>query len=103
MGKNVDRIRKKNGKIRLHAVTLESDIRYRGPLSYREFKIFGWACIILSQVIVMMTLGGKVNADLAVRQAGWKQVLLWSPQTDKRRQRDAPACMECQGTAPASG
>ena len=77
MGKVVDKIRKRNGKIKLHAVTLEQDIRYRGPLSYREFKIFGWACIILSQVIVMMTLGGKVNADLAMRQAGWKQVLMW--------------------------
>ena len=30
-----DPIRKKNGKIRLHALTLEEDLKYRGPLSYR--------------------------------------------------------------------
>ena len=77
MGKAVDKIRKKNGKIRLHAVTLESDIRYRGPLSYREFKIIGWFCIILTQVIVMMKLGGKVNASIEERLAGWRNVLAW--------------------------
>ena len=27
-----DPIRKKNGKIRLHALTLEEDLKYRGPL-----------------------------------------------------------------------
>ena len=27
----------------------EHDIRYRGPLSYRSFKILGWICIALSQ------------------------------------------------------
>ena len=30
-----DPIRKKNGKIRLHALTLEEDLKFRGPLSYR--------------------------------------------------------------------
>ena len=57
-------------KIRLHSVTLESDIKYRGPLSAREFKIFGWLCIVLGQAIVMMKLGGKVNAELGQRFAG---------------------------------
>ena len=57
-------------KIRLHSVTLERDIKYRGPLSAREFKIFGWLCIVLGQAIVMMKLGGKVNAELGQRFAG---------------------------------
>jgi uncharacterized membrane protein len=57
-------------KIRLHSVTLESDIKYRGPLSSREFKIFGWLCIVLGQALVMMKLGGRVNAGLAQKFAG---------------------------------
>ena len=76
--KNVDRIRKKNGKIRLHAVTLESDISYRGPLSSREFKILGWLCIVLAQVVVMMKLGGKINPVLGEKfsgMSGWIQTL----------------------------
>ena len=27
-------------------MTAEQDLRYRGPLSYRAFKILGWACIV---------------------------------------------------------
>ena len=57
-------------RIRLHAVTLEKDIRYRGPLSSREFKIFGWLCIVLGQVIVMMKVGGRVSPVLGAKFAG---------------------------------
>ena len=74
-----DPIRKKNGRIRLNALTLEEDIKYRGPLSYREFKILGWACIIIAQIIVMMRLGVKFNTGNAVgnRLTGWISVLEW--------------------------
>lgn len=37
------------------------DIRYRGPLSYRTFRILGWICIVLGQVLVWMNL--KVRLD----------------------------------------
>ena len=62
-------------RIRLHAVTLEKDIRYRGPLSSREFKIFGWLCIVLGQALVMVRLGGRVNAELGQRFAASYNVL----------------------------
>lgn len=62
--------KKKPRKLTIHSVTLEKDIRYRGPLSSREFKIFGWLCIVLSQVIVMMRLGGRLNPVLGERFAG---------------------------------
>ena len=62
-------------RIRLHAVTLEKDIRYRGPLSSREFKIFGWLCIVLGQALVMVKLGGRVNAELGQRFAASYNVL----------------------------
>ena len=73
-----DPIRKKNGKIRLHALTLEEDLKYRGPLSYREFKIFGWLCIVIAQIIILMRLGIKVNPQgLEGRLNGWMDFLSW--------------------------
>lgn len=73
-----DPIRKKNGKIRLHALTLEEDLKYRGPLSYREFKIFGWLCIVVAQIIILMRLGIKVNPQgLEGRLSGWMDFLSW--------------------------
>lgn len=73
-----DPIRKKNGKIRLHALTLEEDLKYRGPLSYREFKIFGWLCIVIAQIIILMRLGIKVNPQgLEGRLSGWMNFLSW--------------------------
>ena len=41
---------------KLARMTSEQDIRYLGPLSYRAFKLLGWACIILSQVMVLPQL-----------------------------------------------
>ena len=60
---------------RLPKLTLEDDIRYRGPLSYQHFQIFGWTCIVLTFVIVMIKLAVKVNADMEPRLAGWADVL----------------------------
>ena len=39
---------KKKRRLRIHEVTHENDIRYRGPLSYQHFQILGWLCIVLS-------------------------------------------------------
>ena len=43
----------------------EHDIRYRGPLSYRTFKILGWICIALSQVVVLLTLEARLDPSMA--------------------------------------
>ena len=43
----------------------ENDIRYRGPLSYRSFKILGWICIALSQVVVLLTLEARMDPGMA--------------------------------------
>ena len=45
---------KRRKRIKLHEVSLEEDIKYRGPLSYRHFRIFGWLCIALSQVVMLI-------------------------------------------------
>ena len=43
----------------------ENDIRYRGPLSYRSFKILGWICIALSQVAMLLTLEARLDPSMA--------------------------------------
>lgn len=42
-------------------VTPENDIRYRGPLSYRYFKILGWLCIIIIQFGNVMMIKGRLE------------------------------------------
>ncbi len=41
------------------------DIRYRGPLSYRAFKILGWLCIVASQVVILMRLDVRMDPSMS--------------------------------------
>lgn len=65
----------KKKRVRLHETTHENDIRFRGPLTAQHFKILGWLCIAIAQVVLLLTLGGRMNAGLAERTAGWRTVL----------------------------
>lgn len=49
---------------KLARMTAEQDIRYRGPLSYRAFKILGWACIVVSQVVVLLKLESMLDPTM---------------------------------------
>ena len=55
----------KRKRIRLHEATAENDIKYRGPLSYQHFQIFGWLCIVLSVVLMLLKLAAKADEGLA--------------------------------------
>lgn len=55
--------RKKRRKI--DEYTLENDIKYRGPLSYRWLRVAAWAFLILSQIGVLLTLGIRFDDGLA--------------------------------------
>ena len=59
--------KKKHRKI--HEFDPSRDMKYRGPLSYRHFKILGWLCIALSQVGVLLSLGSRLSAEMAPRLA----------------------------------
>lgn len=61
--------RTRKPKKRFHELTIHDDIKYLGPLSYREFKILGWFCIVLAQAATLITLAGKVNSDFALKMA----------------------------------
>ena len=62
-------------RIKLHEATHENDIRYRGPLSYQHFMALGWLCLAVSQMIVVMKLGGRINPQVSTDTAGILPVL----------------------------
>ena len=65
----------KKRRLQIHEATHENDIRYRGPLSFQHFQILGWLCIVLSQVVILMKLGGRIDAQFATDTAGTMQLL----------------------------
>ena len=51
-------------RLRFHELSHENDIRYRGPLSYREFMILGWLGIICGRIVTVQNLMFRFNSDL---------------------------------------
>ncbi len=72
MGKET---KQKKRRLRIDEITQENDIRYRGPLSYQHFQIFGWICIVVSQVVVVMKIGAQYDAQFAADTKGTLDVL----------------------------
>ena len=56
----------KRRKRRILERTAENDIRYRGPLSYRHFRVLAWLCLIAGQAVVLMRLEQKLDPAYAV-------------------------------------
>ena len=61
--------------MKIHEITPENDMRYRGPLHYQHFQILGWLCIVLSQAVVILKLGGKLDSSIAADTAGLMGIL----------------------------
>ena len=55
----------KKKRRKLHEVSEENDIKYRGPLSYRHLRIGGWVFMAFMVLSVIMAIGMKVNATYA--------------------------------------
>ena len=54
-----DKAKKKRPGI--HEITVENDMRYRGPFNYVHFKIFGWLCMVFSQIALFIRLAGNID------------------------------------------
>ena len=67
--------KKKKKKIRMWEVTPENDIRYKGPLSYRHFRIAGWVCMAMSIANIFLGLGMKINEGVADKYDSLHSVL----------------------------
>lgn len=62
--------KKKRKRKKISDITFENDIRYRGPMSYRWLRIFAWVAIICAQSAIILTMGMKVDANIAKNYTG---------------------------------
>ncbi|MBR1624196.1 MAG: hypothetical protein IJ676_00480, partial [Clostridia bacterium] len=67
--------RKKKKRKRIDEYTAENDIKFRGPLSYRHLRMIAWVCLFIGQVGVIMTLVGKADPEVALKNGSIPQVL----------------------------
>lgn len=51
----MEEVKKKHKKRSIYEVTPENDIKFHGPLSYRHFRIIGWASLIIAQIGVFLS------------------------------------------------
>ena len=68
---------KKKTRTKFHEYTAANDIKYRGPLNYQSFQLFGWICIILSVVAAIINLGSSMSPDLEKDLGKVGNVLSW--------------------------
>lgn len=64
-------------RLKIHEVTAENDIRYKGPLNYQHFQMLGWMCIVASAAVILITLGMKMDSSLETQFDGMKSMLEW--------------------------
>ena len=67
--------RKRNKRIRMWEVTPENDITFKGPLSYRHFRIAGWVCMGMTVANIFLGLGMKLSEDVATKYDSLHSVL----------------------------
>ncbi len=60
------KVRRRGRKRRkMHEVSVDNDIKYRGPLSYRHLKIFAWLALAFSHAALIMATASRMDAGLA--------------------------------------
>ena len=52
-------------RAKIHEITAENDIRFRGPLTFQHFQILGWLCIVASQAALILRTGAKLDPAVA--------------------------------------
>ena len=67
----------KKTRMRFSEYTAANDIKYRGPLNYQSFMLFGWICIVLAVVVAILNIGISVSPDLGKQLGGIASVLSW--------------------------
>ncbi len=67
--------RKKRKRKKIQDYSLENDIKYRGPLSYRWLRVLAWASIVAAQAALVMGMGAKMDPNLAKNFGGLQQFL----------------------------
>ena len=57
--------KKRTPRVKIHEITAENDIRFRGPLTFQHFQILGWLCIVASQAALILRTGAKLDPAVA--------------------------------------
>jgi len=73
--KTVGVVSQKRKKLRLHEITAERDIRFRGPLSYRHLRMFAWLFLAVAQVGILLSFAAQKDDGFALQVGIWPAVL----------------------------
>lgn len=57
--------------VRLKDRTLENDIKYKAPLSYRYLRIIAWLFLGIAQLVIVFKIGSRIDAGLAKAFEPW--------------------------------
>ena len=66
---------KKKKKISIYDVTPENDIKFKGFLSYRHFRIMGWICMAIAVMNIFLSLGMKISEDVNAKYETLNSIL----------------------------
>ena len=67
----------KKTRTKFHEYTAANDMKYKGPLNYQSFQLFGWICIILSVVAALINTGASISPDLEKQLGQLGNILSW--------------------------
>jgi len=67
----------KKQRVKFQEFTAENDIRYRGPLNYQSFQLFGWICIVLAVVAGLLNVGSSISPDAKDQFGKIGEILSW--------------------------
>ena len=62
---------------KLHEYTAANDMKYRGPINYQGFQVLGWACMVISTVVTVIHLGGRLDPAVTERYGGLANILAY--------------------------
>lgn len=52
-------------RLKWNEVSLDDDIRYRGPISFQGFQALGWLCMVVEVALALLKFASKVNQPTA--------------------------------------
>lgn len=67
-----------SSRVRLVDRTMENDIKFRGPLSYRHLRIMAWFFLVLAQIATILALNMKVNKASIPIVEPWQKTLSYA-------------------------
>lgn len=52
-------------RLKWNEVSLDDDIRYRGPISFQGFQALSWLCMVVAVALALLEFAGKVDQPTA--------------------------------------